>query len=397
MNNINKLRRIAMMLPVVFLLLAPALEARKHAENQILKQAQAAEAHKDWDTAFDLYKQALALDPGDASCQIGVDRSRFEAGQLHLRKGRELRQQGQLDAALAEFQKALADDPGSTIHLQEIGTTLKMIDEAKKGPEKSPAERAMTPMETERRKTDDRLREIEGVPELKPIQRELSTLKMNNATPKVLYETVGKLAGINVIFDPQFQPTVHNANLDLSNTNLDDALDYIALITHTFWKPITSNAVFVTDDNPTKRRDYESVVVKTFYLENPATAQDFQEIVTAVRSVTDCRRLYTANSLNALIARCTVDQLALVEKLVHDLDKPKAEVLVDVLVLDVNSTHTRDLTASLQSGSAGGLTAPIAFTPGGVTTTSGHRHRHRHRDPRHKFGVYAGTDSAPEH
>jgi general secretion pathway protein D len=216
---------------------------------------------------------------------------------------------------------------------------------------------------------NDRLRSIEGVPELKPIQRELSTLKMNNATPKVLYETVGKLAGINVIFDPQFQPTVHNANLDLSNTNLDDALDYIALITHTFWKPITSNAIFVTDDNPTKRRDYESVAVKTFYLQNPATPQDFQEIVTAVRSVTDCRRLYTANALNAVIARCTVDQLALVEKLIHDLDKPKAEVLVDVLVLDVNSTHTRDLTASLQNSTGSGLTAPIAFTPGGTSTS----------------------------
>ena len=370
MNIFNSLRRIAVVLSVAFLLLTPALQGRKRAENLLVKQALAAEARKDWETALALYNKALTADPNDLTSRIGVDRCRFEAGQLHLRKGRELRQQGQLDSALSEFQKALGYDPGSTIHLQEIDTTLKMIQTAKNGPEKPPAELGLTPRQTEKRDMDEKLRSIEGVPELKPIQRELSTLKMNNATPKVLYETVGKLAGINVIFDPQFQPTVHNANLDLSNTNLDDALDYIALITHTFWKPITSNAIFVTDDNPTKRRDYESVAVKTFYLENPATAQDFQEIVTAVRSITDCRRLYTAAALNALVARCTVDQLSLVEKLIHDLDKPKAEVLVDVLVLDVNSTHTRDLTLSLQNSTGSGLTAPIVFSPSGVTSTT---------------------------
>jgi general secretion pathway protein D len=229
-------------------------------------------------------------------------------------------------------------------------------------------------MEQEHRKMEERLRSIEGVPELRPIKREIETLKINNQPPKVLYETVGKLAGINVIFDPQFTPAGggHNSfNIDLSNTNLEDALDYLAMITHTFWKPIGSNAIFVTDDNPTKHRDFDTMAVRTFYLENPTTAQEFQEIVTAIRSITDCRRMYTAASLNAIVARCEVDKLSLVEKLVHDLDKPKAEVLVDVLVLDVNTTHTRDLQASLVSGSGSGLTVPIAFTPSSITTTSG--------------------------
>lgn len=371
---INKLRNVLILLPVVLLLLPHTLEARKRAENQFLKQAQAAEDRKDWDVALDLYRKALAIDPHDMTCQIGLQRTKFEDGQMHLQKGRALREQGNLDAALAEFQRGFGADPGSSVNLQEINTTLKMITDAKKGPEKPPEERGMTPVELERKKMNDRLRSIEGVPELKPIQREISTLKMNNQPPKVLYETVGKLAGINVIIDPQFQPTVKNANLDLNNTNLEDALDYIALLTHTFWKPITSNAIFVTDDNPTKRRDYETLAVKTFYLQNPATPQEFQEIVTAVRSVTDCRRIFTANALNAIVARCEVDKLGLVEKLIHDLDKPKAEVLVDVLVLDVNSTHTRDLAATIQStfssGSGSGLSVPVSFT-GPIVGTSG--------------------------
>ncbi|HTP86897.1 MAG TPA: cohesin domain-containing protein [Bryobacteraceae bacterium] len=370
MNNINQLRRLVAVLPLLLMLLPITAEARRRAENKLVTDAQAAEARKDWDVALELYKKVLDADPRDTAGQLGLQRSRFEAGQLHLMKGRELRQQGHLEEAAAEFQKGLRADPGSSIHLQEFNTTVRMIQEAKTGPAKPPSEVGVTPAEMDRRRMIAKLRSIDGIPELKPLQRELSTLKMNNATPKVLYETVGKLAGINVIFDPQFQPSVRNANLDLNNTNLDDALDYIALITHTYWKAITSNAIFVTDDNPTKRRDYESVAVKTFYLENPTTPQDFQEIVTAVRSVSDCRRLYTANALNAVIARCTVDQLALVEKLIHDLDKPKPEVLVDVIVLDVNRTHTRDLSASIQAGTGFGLQAPVVFTPGGKTTTT---------------------------
>ena len=359
---------------LVGLLLPTGLAARTHHENVLLRQAEDAEARKDWDAALQLYQQALAKDPSCMDCQIGLQRSRFEDGQVHLRRGRELREQGQLEAALTEFQKAFQLDPGTNVNLQEVAITTKMIEDARKSPGQTAAERGLTPMEQEQRQTETRLRSIEGVPELKPIKREIEALKINNQPPKILYETVGKLAGINVIFDPQFTPSPGGGrsgfNIDLSNTNLEDALDYLALITHTFWKPISSNAIFVTDDNPTKHRDFDTMAVKTFYLENPTTAQEFQEIVTAIRSITDCRRMYTAASLNAIVARCEVDKLALVEKLVHDLDKPKAEVLVDVLVLDVNSTHTRDLQASLVSGTGSGLNVPIAFTPSSITTTT---------------------------
>jgi general secretion pathway protein D len=354
-------------------LLPMGLGARSHHENVLLREAEEAEARKDWDAALQLYQQALAQDPHCMDCQIGLQRSRFEDGQVHLRRGRALREQGQLEPALAEFQKAFQLDPGTNVNLQEVAITTKMIEDAKKAPGQPAAERGLTPMEQQRRKTEERLRSIEGVPELKPIKREIETLKINNQPPRVLYETVGKLAGVNVIFDPQFTPSGggHNSfNIDLSNTNLEDALDYLALITHTFWKPLSANAIFVTEDNPTKHRDFDTMAVRTFYLENPTTAQEFQEIVTAIRSITDCRRMYTAASLNAIVARCEVDKLALVEKLVHDLDKPKAEVLVDVLVLDVNTTHTRDLQASLVSGSGAGLTVPVAFTPSSITSTT---------------------------
>jgi general secretion pathway protein D len=165
-----------------------------------------------------------------------------------------------------------------------------------------------------------------------------------------------------VLFDPMMQPG-RNANLDLNNVTLDEALDYIALLTKTFWKPISSNAIFVTEDNVTKRRDYEDEVVKVFYLRNPTSTQEFQEIVTAVRSVSDVRRMFTFNAENAIVVRDTVDKVALVEKLLHDLDKPKAEVVVDVIVMEVSSDRSRSIAAGLVSNGTTGLAIPLAFTP----------------------------------
>ena len=126
-------------------------------------------------------------------------------------------------------------------------------------------------------------------------------------------------------------------------------------MTKTFWKPISANTIFVAEDNVTKRRDYEDQVVKVFYLKNITSVQEFQEIVTAVRSVTDIRRMFTYNAQNAVMCRGTVDQIALAEKLFHDLDKPKSEVVVDVMVMEVNRDRTRNLAAGLTSGCQTGL------------------------------------------
>ncbi|MCP5119189.1 MAG: type II and III secretion system protein, partial [bacterium] len=67
--------------------------------------------------------------------------------------------------------------------------------------------------------------------------------------------------------------------------------------------------------------------------------------------------------------RGTSDQVALAEKLMHDLDKPLAEVVVDVIVFEANRSRTRDLASSIISGGASGITLPISFTPRGGGST----------------------------
>jgi len=357
----NNLRGLAILAAVLILLPVPGADAGNRKGDKFMKLGQAAEARKDYDAALEYYTKALSTDPQEVSYQLATRRTRFQASQLHVEAGVKLRQAGKLEEALVQFQRAFSIDPGSAVALQEIKHTTEALDQVKKGNVR-PGENPLTPAEQSRVDSVKMIESMLPVPALKPITSQISSLKMNNQPPKVLYETVGKLAGVNVLFDPQMQPG-RPANLDLNNTTLDEALDYIALLTKTFWKPVSANAIFVTEDNVTKRRDYEDEVVKVFYLRNPTSVQEFQEIITAVRSVTDVRRMFTFNAQNAVMVRDTVDKVALVEKLLHDMDKPKSEVMVDVIVMEVNSDKSRSIASALVSGGTTGLALPIAFTP----------------------------------
>ncbi len=353
---------------VLLFLPTQGVEARTRKGDKLFKLGTEAEGRKDYDKALEYYDQALKADPQETIYELAARRARFESGQEHVKAGKKLLDASDLEKALTEFQKAFAADPGSMIALQDIQQTKELLEQKEKGLV-PPGEKPMTSAQIAQKESLEMIQSLRPVPELKPVTNQISLLKMNNQPPKVLYETVGKLAGINVLFDPQMQPG-KNANLDLNNVTLREALDYIALQTKTYWKPVSGNAIFVTEDNVTKRRDYEDEVVKVFYLQNPTSTQEFSEIVTAVRSVTDVRRMFQFNADNAIVVRDTVDKVALVEKLLHDLDKPKAEVVVDVIVMDVSSDLSHQIGAGLVSNGTNGLNVPFAFSPTNPITSN---------------------------
>ncbi len=368
------LNRLGVILGVAALLSATVfLEARTRKGDRYLKDGRAAEVRREYDKALELFEKAVAEDPFDSGYQLALRRVRFQAGQAHVHNGQKLRVEGKLEEALAEFQKAYAIDPGSSIAEQELRRTYGMIEREKQRPPEGepqaavpPEQRGLTPSEEAERKSLERASTLLPVPELRPISRHITTLKMNNQPVKVLFETIGKLAGVNVLFDPEYQPPPRNSfSVELSRTTLEEALEHLCVLTKSYWKPLSATTIFVTNDNVTKRRDYEDLVVKVFYIKNITTVQELQEIHTAVRSIVNIRLMFTYNALNAIIARGTVDQIALAEKLIHDLDKPKPEVVVDVIVMEANRTRTRDLAATLASAGQAGLQLPISFTPRG--------------------------------
>ena len=200
----NKLRELVSLAAILLLLPVDGLEARTRKGDKFLKQARAAEDRKDYELALEFYNQAVSQDAQDPAYQLGARRTRFQAAQAHVENGMRLRREGQLEQAMAEFQKAFNIDPGSAIALQEMQHTKEALDQKNNGGV-PPGEKPMSSAEKSRKESLTMIQSLLPVPELKPVTNQITSLKMNNQPPKVLYETVGKLAGINVLFDPQYQ------------------------------------------------------------------------------------------------------------------------------------------------------------------------------------------------
>ena len=339
-----------------------ALEAKTRKGDKLLVQSRAAELRKEWDKALAFAEEALSDDPAELAYQVTTTRLRFYTSQYHIDQGKKMRALGKLEPALAEFEKAYGINPASAMAEEEIARTKHMIEREKEKPAEKPEDRGLTPAQVEKQKEEKKFGSMQPLPELKSLNPDPINLKMNNQPPKVLFETVGKYAGINVLFDPEYTTgtPVKPQSIELNDATLSEALDYLALVTRSFWKPISGNAIFVTQDNPTKRREFEDWVVKVFYLNNTLTAQELQEIVTAIRTVAEIQKIFVYNAQNAIMVRAEADKVALAEKLVADLDKPKPEVLVEILVMEVDRQKERDLAAAVAPN---GINSPISFTP----------------------------------
>jgi hypothetical protein len=158
---------------------------------------------------------------------------------------------------------------------------------------------------------------------------------------RAIFERLARSAGLNVIFDPDFRG--QRIPLDLSNVDIFEALDIIALQTRTFWKPINKTTILVSPDNQTKRRDYDELVLKTIYLSNSVTSTEITEAITALRTLLNMRYIAQSTSMNAIIVRDTADRIAIAEKIIQDIDKAKPEVVVEVTVLEVDRSLLRQL------------------------------------------------------
>jgi general secretion pathway protein D len=321
------MRPAALVLFVVTL----ALPSVADQANSWFRKGEDAEARQNYEQAYDDYKQAFDLKPKDLRYRASFERLRFLAGASHVHRGQLLREAGKLQEALAEFQKAAEIDPSSPIAQQEVRQTEKMI-EAARAP--TPRSQASPPGALQKR-----LEEAQGPVELAPIANVPITL-METADTKTIYQTLGKLAGINVLFDPDY--TSRRIQVELNAVTLEQALEITALESKTFWRPVTPNTIFVAQDNPTKRKEIEQNVIKTFYLSNLSQPTELQDVVNTLRQILEISRVQPLPSEDAIVVRGTPDQIALAEKLVGDLDKAKPEVVVDVAILQVNrdKAHT---------------------------------------------------------
>jgi general secretion pathway protein D len=345
------------------LVLSMVLPLAAESAHSLFKKGRDAEARHDVEAAYEFYKQAYDKKPKELAYQASYQRMRFEAAAKKVSRGQMLREQGQLDAALAEFQKAAEIDPASFVAQQEIKRTQQIIQQ-QQAPQPPPQAQGPPPDNA----IKQRLAQAQGPVELQAISDQPITLKLTEDT-KVIYETIGKLAGINVLFDPDY--TSRRIKIELNGVTLPEALEIVAFESKTFWRPITSNSIFIAADTTAKRKELEQSVVKTFYLSNVSQPTELQDIVNAMRTILEINRIQQLPSQSAIVVRGTPDQVALADKLINDIDKARPEVVVDVAIMQVQKGMLQTLGIQPPSSVTGSLTpANQAAIGGGSAVTA---------------------------
>lgn len=369
--------RLLMRAAVLLLMLAvawPAMAGEDAASNAATKNAGAlyakgrdAEARQDYPAAYEAYKAAYALKPKDLRFRAAAERTKFYAAAAIVHQGQMLRDEGKLEEAIEQFQKAREIDSANFLAAQELRRTQAALDAQRNGGTPQSVLKPSSP-------SAQRLSEALGPADLAPVSNTPVSLQVTEDT-KVIYETVGKLAGINVLFDPDY--TARRIKVSLNGVTLREALEIIALESKTFWRPVTPNTIYVAADTQAKRKEVEQNVIKTFYLSNVSTQTELQDIVNALRTVLEIGRVIQLVSQNAIIVRGTPDQVALADKIIGDVDKAKSEVVVDIAVMQVSKDKMRNLgispptkaTVTLEPNLTTSSTSTTGTTGTGTSTT----------------------------
>jgi general secretion pathway protein D len=309
----------------------PAVASNDKAAKALYQKGKDAEIRQDYIAAYNFYHQAYQLKPSDLTYRASFEYVRFLASASYVRQGEILVKAGKLQEGLTDFEQAIAIDPSSFIAQQQANKTRLLIQKSLNPTPPAPTvESGLT----------KRMEEAAGPVELAPISQTPITLKLTEDA-KTVYETIGKLAGINVLFDPDY--TSRRIRVDLNGVTLEEALEITALESKTFWRPVTPNTIFVAGDTPAKRKELEQSVIRTFYLTNLSQPNELQDLVNILRTLLDTQRLQQFPSQQAIVVRGTPDQIAMAEKLIADLDKGRPEVVVEVAIMQVSRDKMRNL------------------------------------------------------
>src|SRR6267143_1615210 len=295
------------------------------------KRGVRAESQVRYDAALEAYKQASTLRPRDPKYSAAYLRMRAHVAGQHVQKGQSLRDGGELQEALAEFELAVTIDGTNFLAQQELRSTAGLL---RKQAEQAAAAAPPKPLSSLAKMAED----TEGPADLEPSSDTPLTLRMTTTADNI-YKTIGKLAGINVLFDLDYKP--QRINIELDDVPLREALRMVAMQSKTFWRPISTKAIFVAAEG--RRKDFEDNVMTTFYLRNASTPSEIQEVVGTLKGILDITRIQVNPTHSAITLRGTPDQLVLAQKLVSDLDKPKAEVVIDIAVLSISRDRLRNM------------------------------------------------------
>lgn len=341
----------------VVLLLAVTLAACA-ASRAFVRGERAARAG-DWDAAVEYYRQAMQDDPDRAEYKIAYERATLAASVEHTDRARKAEAEGRLDEALREYRRA-----------SELDTTNRQVATKAAEIERLLIER----VEAARpRPQIDRLREEAQRASAEPIltpTTPLGPVNFNNASVREILQFIGQATGINVLFDRDFVDRTTSINVE--GVTLEQALQQLMLTNQLFYKVLNDRTIIVVQDTTAKRTQYEDQVVKTFFLSN-ADAQEVNQLLTGIIRLPGMavQPAFVPNkTANTITARASTAVMNIITRMIETMDKPRAEVMIDVQILEIARDRAKAYGLNLSNYQAGLFFSPEDAPGSGTSGTT---------------------------
>ena len=326
------------------------------AGGRAFRRGQEAVRNGDWDAAVTYFTQAVQENPNKPDYKIALERAQQEASLQHISKARDLEQKDQLDAALIEYRKALETDASNRLAATKAQELEKTIRDRIEASRPKPRIEALREQARQQR------------PLLDPASRDPIKVTFNNASLRDILRTIGDMTGINVTFDQQFQDRAYTVTLD--GVTLEQALQQIMTANQKFYKVVDPRTIIVVDDTPTKHAQYDDLVVKVFYISH-GEAQELSQTISTIMRVPQMAvqpTLMANKTANTITVRATAAVVDIIERIIRANDKPRAEVLIDVQILEVNRARAKQFGLNLNSYAIGFTFSPEVAPPNTSST-----------------------------
>jgi general secretion pathway protein D len=331
------------------------------------KTAQTAERDKNWDVAVIEYEKALEIDPGNREYKIALDRARREASRAHFSKGKSLhaaavnaRGADQIrltQMAITELQLTVKLDPTNQWAAVELTKAVGLANDIQR------AANEQVTIDDVKKRAKANIAKAQP-PQLDPTSDVPITLNFPRDTNvKDIYRALGNAFGINVLFDQAVKDD--RITIELRDVTAEQAIERVMQAANHFYKVLDEKSIIIVPDNPQARRDYEDLVIRTFYLSNG----DAEQVTNVVRTMIEARNVFPLKALNAITIRDTADKVRIAEKIIEANDKAKAEVVVQVELVQLDVSRIREIGFAITGGSNLGvnLTRPTTDSAGNVT------------------------------
>src|SRR5262245_3030004 len=336
-----------------------AMLAACAASRSFMRGEQSAHAG-DWDQAVEYYRQAVQDDPDRADYKIAYERATFAAANMHMDRARKAEEEGRLDEALREYRRATELDSTNRQAAAKAGEIEKVL--------RDRIEAARPRPEIERLREEARKQTPE--PLLSP-PSPLGPVRFQNANARDVLNFIGESTGINVIFDRDFPDRTISINVE--GVTLEQALQQIMLTNQMFYKVLNERTILVIQDTTAKRTQFEDQVVRTFFLSHADATEMLQLLngISRVAGVAVQPQFIANKTTNTLTARASTALMGIIERMLESNDKPRAEVIIDVQILEVSRERAKQYGLNLSAYQIGGIFSPeVAPTTGANGTTT---------------------------